>query len=83
MKDIQLQLQMSKELGVYSDDGIRHVNQLKGEYSVLLRELRKRKHKNKRRILQKMLGCSNPFKSKVLLYIIINKNKYMHKNYMI
>jgi len=67
MKDIQLQLQMAKELEVYNDDGIRHVNQLKGEYSVLLRELRKRKHKNKKNILQKMLGCSNPFKSKVYL----------------
>jgi len=66
MKDIQLQLQMAKELGVYNDDGLRHVNQLKGEYSVLLRELRKRKHKNKRHILQKMMGCSNPFKTKVL-----------------
>lgn len=65
MKDIQLQLQMAKELGVYNDDGLRHVNQLKGEYSVLLRELRKRKHKNKRHILQKILGCSNPFKTKL------------------
>jgi len=66
MKDIQLQLQMAKELDVYNDNGLRHVNQLKGEYSVLLRELRKRKPKNKRHILQKILGCSNPFKTKVL-----------------
>jgi len=66
MKDIQLQLQMAKELGVYNDDGIRHVNQLRGEYSILLRELRKRKHKNKRNIVQKILGCSNPFNTKVL-----------------
>jgi len=68
MKDIQLQLQMAKELGVYNDDGIRHVNQLRGEYSVLLRELRKRKHKNKKNIVQKMLGCSNPFNSKVYYF---------------
>lgn len=66
MKDIQLQLQMAKELGIYNDDGLRHVNQLRGEYSVLLRELRKRKQKNKRHILQKMMGCSNLFKTKVL-----------------
>jgi len=66
MKDIQLQLQKAKELGVYNDDGIRHVNQLRGEYSIFLRELRKRKHKNKRNIVQKILGCSNPFNTKVL-----------------
>lgn len=66
MKDIQLQLQMAKELGVYNDDGIRHVNHLRGEYSILLRELRKRKHKNKRNIVQKILGCSNHFNTKVL-----------------
>ncbi|KAL5233501.1 hypothetical protein ACI65C_000911 [Semiaphis heraclei] len=65
MKDIQLQLQMAKELGVYNDDGIRHVNHLRGEYSILLRELRKRKHKNKRNIVQKILGCSNHFNTKL------------------
>lgn len=76
MKDVQLQLQMAKEHGVYGDDGTRHVNKLKGEYSVLLRELRKRKHANKgRRILQKfnILKCTNSLKSKVMfarLYII-------------
>lgn len=72
MKDIQIQLQTAKELGVYNDDGIRHVNQLKGKYSVLLRELRKRKQANKRnRILQKfnILGCKNSSKSKVLFNI--------------
>jgi len=66
LKDIQLQLQMAKELGIYNDDGIRHVNQLRGEYSILLRELRKRKHKNKRNIVLQMLGCSNLFNTKVL-----------------
>lgn len=68
MKDIQSQLQIAKEGGVYSDDGIRRVNKLKGEYSVLLRELRKRKHANKsRRILQKfnISGCTKSIKSKV------------------
>lgn len=67
MKDIQLKLQTSKELGVCNDEQVRHVNQLKGEYSVLLRELRKRKHANKRHILQKfnILGCTNTYKSKV------------------
>lgn len=72
MKDIQLQMQMAKELGVYNDDGVRHVNQLKGEYSLLIRELRKRKHVNKRRrILQKcnITGCTNSLKSKVLFCI--------------
>lgn len=76
MKDIQFQLQMANELGVYNDDRIRRVNQLRGEYSVLLRELRKRKHKNKRRILQKVMGCSNPLKSKVY---IIYTNLLCHK----
>lgn len=68
MKDIQLQLQMARESGIHNDDGIRHVNQLKGEYSVLIRELRKRKHANKRRpIFQKcnITGYTNAFKSKV------------------
>lgn len=69
MKDIQVQLQIATELGVYNDDGLRHVNKLKGEYSVLLRELRKRKHVNKgKRILQKfnIFGVSNSLKTKVL-----------------
>lgn len=75
MKSIQLQLQMAKELGVYNDDGIGHVNKLKGKYSVLLRELRKRKQVNKRRrILQKfnILGCTSSFKSKVLFFFVCN-----------
>lgn len=70
MKNIQIQLQMAKELGDYNDDGTRHVNQLKSEYSVLLRELRKRKHMNKRRrIVQKfnIMGCKNPLKATVLV----------------
>lgn len=69
MKGIQLQLQMATERGVYNDDEIRHINQLKGEYSILLRELRKRRHANKRkRILQKfdLFGCRNSLKSKVI-----------------
>lgn len=72
MKNIQLQLQMAKELGDYNNNGTRHVNQLKSEYSVLLRELRKRKHKNKRkRIIQKIniMGCTNPLKSTVLFFL--------------
>lgn len=73
MKDIQLQLQTTKELGVYTDDGIRHVNQLKGKYLVLLRELRKRKQENKRnRILQKfnILEYGNSLKSKVRMCVL-------------
>lgn len=70
MKNIQIQLQMAKELGDYNNDGTRHVNQLKSDYSVLLRELRKRKHINKkRRIVQKfnIMGCTNPLKATVLM----------------
>lgn len=73
MKDIQLQLQMAMELNVYNDNGLIHINKLKGEYSVLLRELRKRKHVNKKkRILHKfnILGCTNSLGSKVVFYII-------------
>lgn len=76
MKDIQIQLQTAKELGVCNDDGIRHINELKGKYSVLLRELRKRKQANKRnRILQKLnfLGCGNSSKSKVLFRYVYCK----------
>lgn len=49
MKDIQIQLQMAMELNVFGDDGLRHMNRLKNDYSILFRELRKRKHANKRR----------------------------------
>lgn len=69
MKGIQLQLQKATERGVYNDDEVRHINQLKGEFSILLQELRKRRHANKRRrILQKIdiLGCRNSLKSKVM-----------------
>lgn len=71
MKDIQLQLQMAKELGnCYTDAGQRHADKIKGEYSTLLRELRKRKNSNKRRFFKKLniLGCKNS--SKVLTIII-------------
>lgn len=70
MKNIQIQLQMAKELGDYNDNGTRRVNQLKSEYSVLFRELRKRKHTNKRkRIVQKfnIMSCTNPLKTTVLI----------------
>lgn len=72
MKDIQLQLQMAKELGsCYNNDRERHVNKIKMEYSVLLRELRKRKNSNKRHIFKKMkiLGWTNS--SKVLIIILL------------
>lgn len=72
MKGIQLKLQKATERGVYNDEEIRHINQLKGEYSILLRELRKRRHTVKKRcVLQKidLLRCRNSFKLKVIFIL--------------
>lgn len=75
MKGIQLQLQIATEHGIFNHERLRHVNKLKGEYSVLFRELRKRKHVNKgKRILQRfnVFEVSNSLKSKVSVYAMIN-----------
>ncbi|XP_050544153.1 uncharacterized protein LOC126907119 [Daktulosphaira vitifoliae] len=79
MRDIQLQLQMSKELGAFDDDAIRYVNQLKEEYLTLLRELRKRKQIGQRKgifqtcnftkyctdILERQVGDTSPLQTSV------------------
>ncbi|XP_050434285.1 uncharacterized protein LOC126841720 isoform X2 [Adelges cooleyi] len=60
MKDIQMKLQTAKELGVFSDEAIGYANQLKYEYSTLLRELRKRKKTRQRKSVWQMChfdGC--------------------------
>lgn len=75
MTDIQLQLQSAKErrdVRDDDDDGVRHVNRLKGKYLILLRELRKRKQETKRnRILRKfdIFQYGNSLKSKVRYYL--------------